>query len=84
LHNAVDEVHTWVENANLQVGRLLNIMNNEEINIPTSLKVCMPPPLGTKPIFNTQFPSSLCSAFSYYSESGGSVDNGESDGVIFE
>ena len=84
LRDAVDEVRTRVEDANLQVGRLLNIMNNEGIHIPTSLNVCMPPPLGTRPIFDTQSPSSPCSGSSYYSESGGSVDDGESDGVISE
>ena len=85
LRDAVDEVRAQVEDTNLQVGRLLNIMNNQGIHIPTSVNICMPPPLGTRPIFDAQFPSSPCgSTSSYYSESGSSVDDRESDGVISE
>ena len=31
LRDTVDEVHAWVEDANMQVGKLLNIMNNQGI-----------------------------------------------------
>ena len=83
LHDAVDEVHTWVDNANLQVGRLLNIMNEQGICLATSVNICMPPSLDTQAIFDTQFPSSPSSKSSYYSESiDGSVGGGESDKVI--
>ena len=83
LRDAVDEVHARVEDANLQVGRLLNIMNEQGIRLATSFNICMPPSLGTQAIFNAQFPSSPSSKSSYYSESiDGSVDGGESDRVI--
>lgn len=87
LRDAVDEVRAQVEDANLQVGRLLNIMNDNGIHISTSIKIGTPPSLDTRTIFDAQFPSSPHSTSSYYSESESmddSVDVGESEGVISE
>lgn len=91
LRDAVDEVHARVEDANLQVGKLLNIMNAQGIHIAASMKICMPPSSETTPltIFDTLFPSRACStSLSSYSESSGSIDSsvdgGESEAVNFE
>lgn len=85
LHDAVDEVRARLEDANLQVGRLLNIMNDNGIHISTSIKIGTPPSLDPQTIFATQFPSSPCSTSSYYSKSMDfSVDDSGSEGVISE
>ena len=88
LCDAVDEVRAWVEDANLQVGKLLNIMNDQGIHIAASIKICMPPPSETPSltILDTLFPSRACSTSLSYSS--GSMDSsgeeGESEAVIFE
>jgi len=83
LRDAVEEVHARVEDANLQVGRLLNIMNSQGIHITTSMKICVPPSSENDPltIFNTPFQSSpnSTSLSSYYSGSE-SMDNSAIDG----
>lgn len=88
LRDAVDEVRARVEDANLQVRKLLNIMNDQGIHVAASMKICMPPPSETTSltIFDTPFPSRARSTSPSYSS--GSMDSsgeeGESEAVIFE
>ena len=67
LQDAVDEVRTRLEDANLQVGRLLNIMNENGLHISTSIKIATP--LDPQTMFTSPFPDSPCAISSYYSKS---------------
>ena len=78
LHDAVEEVHARVKDANLQVGRLLSIINSQGIHVAPSMKLYLPPSSENDllTIFNTSFPTcpTSTSPSSYYSASE-SADN---------
>ena len=69
LQDAVDEVCARLEDANLQVGRLLNIINENRIHISTSIKIATP--LDPQTMFTSpfKFPNSPCAILSSYSKS---------------